>query len=844
MILAFPPGSSLSLAILDTLFARLGAPNTFTKAPQLIIIDDDTHTGLCVQQHSLTQSNPLQTWTDANGNILSSVSAGGIFGGNGLLLTNLNASNILNGTLLVGRGGTGTSSLTTHGVVIGQGTAAVHISSPGLSGQVFISNGASADPTFQTPGWVVAQGGTGDTSFTPYSLLFSGAVSTGALVDSGGPTTAGYVLTDNGPGAYPTFQAPAFTGTVTSVDASGGTTGLTFSGGPITTSGTLTLSGTLIGANGGTGSTHFTVAGPTANHTYTFPDASTTVLTTNAAVTVAQGGTGNASATAFSLITAGTTSTGAQQSIAIGTSGAMLLDQGAGALAAFKAMSGDATITAGGAITIAANAVTYAKMQNVSATSTLLGRGSASTGVPQEISLGSGLSMSGTTLSASGGTGTVTSVSGSGGTTGLTLTGGPITSSGTLTLGGTLIVANGGSGRASLTAHAVLLGEGTGNVAFATIGTAGNLLIDQGAGADPAFTAVSGAFTITSGGVATLATVNVATGGSGNTSTTAFSPICGGTTSTGAYQSVAIGTAGRLFIDQGAGALPAFVAASGAFTINSSGVAVLATVGVATGGTGLTSATAFAPILGGTTGTGAFQDPGVGTAGQVLTSNGPGVKSSWQAASGSGGTGGLAYMAAFTSPVSSNFSWLNQGSATEVATPGPGLLMTAPTNDGQARVRGRDKALANANPYTIIAAFVPCAAAVGQPVHVGIFVRCSGTGKITSFGPTYQTNGATQILVEHWTDANTASAAAATLGGGLGLGLIWLKIQDDGTNQIFSISNDGNTWCEVFQESRTTWFSGVGNTADHCGYFADPFTSTAGRGPIGLNLQSWVESNP
>lgn len=44
-------------------------------------------------------------------------------------------------------------------------------------------------------------------------------------------------------------------GTVTSVAASGGTTGLTFSGSPITGSGTLTLSGTLAVANGGTGAT-------------------------------------------------------------------------------------------------------------------------------------------------------------------------------------------------------------------------------------------------------------------------------------------------------------------------------------------------------------------------------------------------------------------------------------------------------------------------------------------------------------------------------------------------------------------------------------------------------------
>lgn len=51
---------------------------------------------------------------------------------------------------------------------------------------------------------------------------------------------------------------------------------------------------------------------------------------------------------------------------------------------------------------------------------------------------------------AAGGSGTVTSVTGSGGSTGLTLNGGPITTSGTLTIGGTLAVASGGTGASSL----------------------------------------------------------------------------------------------------------------------------------------------------------------------------------------------------------------------------------------------------------------------------------------------------------------------------------------------------------------------------------------------------------
>jgi hypothetical protein len=46
-------------------------------------------------------------------------------------------------------------------------------------------------------------------------------------------------------------------GTVTSVAVSGGTTGLTTSGGPVTGSGTITFAGTLAVANGGTGITSF-----------------------------------------------------------------------------------------------------------------------------------------------------------------------------------------------------------------------------------------------------------------------------------------------------------------------------------------------------------------------------------------------------------------------------------------------------------------------------------------------------------------------------------------------------------------------------------------------------------
>lgn len=57
-------------------------------------------------------------------------------------------------------------------------------------------------------------------------------------------------------------------------------------------------------------------------------------------------------------------------------------------------------------------------------------------------------------------------------------------------------------------------------------------------------------------------------------------------------------------------------------------------VAVADGGTGVSSLTAYAPLFGGTTGTGPVQSGTVGTSGQVLTSNGPGALPTFQTATG------------------------------------------------------------------------------------------------------------------------------------------------------------------------------------------------------------------
>lgn len=118
------------------------------------------------------------------------------------------------------------------------------IAASGAAGNVLTSTGA---------GWASSPLPASVTSVGASAPLSSSGGTTPTISIPSWPANAAGALTNNGAGVL--SWAPDAGGTVTSVSGSGGTTGMTLSGGPITTVGTLTLGGTLAIANGGTGQT-------------------------------------------------------------------------------------------------------------------------------------------------------------------------------------------------------------------------------------------------------------------------------------------------------------------------------------------------------------------------------------------------------------------------------------------------------------------------------------------------------------------------------------------------------------------------------------------------------------
>lgn len=228
------------------------------------------------------------------------------------------------------------SSLSAHGVLIGQDKSALNSVLPQTAGYVLTSNGPTADPSFQalnpnnaSTSWLIpvlnrapAQpAGSFAALWVDYSgylnLLFSGttyqfnpallpssvpanAVLLGNVANqlkSAAPIAAGYVLTDNGPTLPPSFQAiPAMPG----IQGPKGDTGATGTG-SIGPAGPKGDPGNSLSVNNQTGISYVLVLGDnlgfvtmtnTASNSVTIPSNASVPFPTGAQITIQQRGIG------------------------------------------------------------------------------------------------------------------------------------------------------------------------------------------------------------------------------------------------------------------------------------------------------------------------------------------------------------------------------------------------------------------------------------------------------------------------------------------------------------------------------------------------------------------------
>lgn len=100
------------------------------------------------------------------------------------------------------------SATTQYNVLVGDANNKLaNVAPSATSGVPLVSAGAAVNPSFTTA--VVSGGGTGNTTFTAYSVICAGTTATGVFQNVSGVGTSTQVLKSNGAAALPTWQSNA-----------------------------------------------------------------------------------------------------------------------------------------------------------------------------------------------------------------------------------------------------------------------------------------------------------------------------------------------------------------------------------------------------------------------------------------------------------------------------------------------------------------------------------------------------------------------------------------------------------------------------------------------------------
>ena len=329
--------------------------------------------------------------------------------------------------------------------------------------------------TFNVTTVPIANGGSGQTTASNAFDALAPTTSSGDIIYRTAASGGNVRLAIGSPGqvlgissGLPVWTTIGGIGTVTSVDLSGGGTGITYSGGPITAAGTITASGTTAIAHGGTSATTAIAAFDGLAPTTTSGDLIYRTSTGN--VRLGIGSSGQLLTASGGLpVWISPAASGTVNYVDVSGGGTGLSFNG-GPITASGTITATGTLGVGFGGTSATTAIAaFDALAPTTTSGDLIYR--TSTG---NVRLAIGTS--GTILTSSGGfpvwsanNGTVNYVDVSGGNTGLTFNGGPVTASGTITASGTLVVSAGGTGASTLTG--VLKGTGTTAIVAATAGT-------------------------------------------------------------------------------------------------------------------------------------------------------------------------------------------------------------------------------------------------------------------------------------------------------------------------------------------------------------------------------------
>lgn len=446
----------------------------------------------------------------------------------------------------------------------------------------------------------VANGGTGQSTYTDGQLLIGN--STGNTLTKATLTAGTGITVTNGNGSI--TVAAVNNGTVTSVSGTGSVNGITLTG-TVTSSGSLTLGGTLSGVSL---STQVTGTLPIANGGSGQTTAQAAMNAFAGAVTSGSYLRGNGTNVVMSTIQAGDVPTLNQNTT--GTAANVT-----GTVAIANGGTGATTNTAArtnlGATTLGSNLFTITNPSAIT-----FPRFNADNTVS---SLDAGTFR--TAIGAGTGNGTVTSVGGTGSVNGITLSG-TVTSSGNLTLGGTLSgvslstqvtgtlpVANGGTGLTSIAALSIPVANSANTYTTVTPAAGQSIRINAGGTAWEAYTPGAGGGGVTSfsagttgltpntattGAVTLAGTLALANGGTGQTTAQAAINSLAGAVTSGSY-----------LRGNGTNVVMSTIQAGDVPTLNqnTTGTAanVTGTVAIANGGTGATTNTAARTNLGATT---------------------------------------------------------------------------------------------------------------------------------------------------------------------------------------------------------------------------------------------------